>query len=160
MELKLNSWYVWLWNYTYETNVPNNLCPLFWKLIVAILLFIPNLILRIPIVIINLFSKSKMEQGDARTGIGAVIYIGFFVTGFVIDCLYNYSLWLFNAYSYNNAAATIGGCILTVTGFFIIRYYWLEQDIGEEISEKVSNNIIVNYSKSWYNNHCPKINWK
>ena len=51
MELKLNSWYVWLWNYTYNKQLPSNLCPFFWKLILAIILFIPNFILRLPLVI-------------------------------------------------------------------------------------------------------------
>ena len=74
MNLKLNSWYVWLWNYTYAKDVPNNLCPLFWKLVVAILLFIPNVILRIPVTIVNLISKNPVERGDGRTGIGFFIY--------------------------------------------------------------------------------------
>ena len=60
MNLKLNSWYVWLWDYTYSEKVPNNLCPLFWKLVVAILLFIPNVIFRIPTVIVKLIISKKL----------------------------------------------------------------------------------------------------
>lgn len=162
MELKLNSWYVWLWNYTYPENLPNNLCPLFWKLVVAILLFPINLVLRIPVNIINLVVKDydKIERGDARTGIGIVMYIIFILALFVISTLYHWALWLFNAYSYDSTAATMGGFFISVGIFFIIRYYWLKHNTKDKIVDKTTNNIIVNYTKSWYNNHCPKINWK
>ena len=97
MELKLNTWYVWLWNYTYGESLPNNLCPFFWKLVAAMLLFIPNLILRIPVVIINLFHSkhNRMGKNDARTGIGSVIYVIVVIAIFIIMCLYNYVLWFY-----------------------------------------------------------------
>ena len=168
MELKLNSWYVWLWNYTYSEEVPNNLCPLFWKLVVAILLFIPNLIFRIPVNIYNMFAKKNYDKIDtARTGLGIAGYILIIAIVFVIWCLYNFILYSFNFYSYNYNAVVYGGVIIFVALFLIIRYYWLKYktankiiDVGKTIKEKTSNNIVINYTKSWYNNNCPKINWK
>lgn len=168
MELKLNSWHVWLWNYTYSENVPNNLCPLFWKLVIAILLFIPNVIFRIPTNIYNACQKhdwNLIEEG--RTGMGILGYVFTGAIGFTIWLKYNYILWLFNAYSYDSLAATFGGMFIYIAIFLIIRYFWLEHNTGNKIEnvadtikEKASNNIVINYTKAWYNNHCPKINWK
>ena len=160
MELKLNSWYVRLWNYTYPETVPNNLCPLFWKLVIAILLFPINIILRIPVNIMNLFVRNKVDRGDARSGIGFGIYAIIIASAFILTCLYNYILWAINAYSYDGEFASIGGLFLLVGAFFIIRHYWLTYNTGYKIEHTVSNNIVVNYTKSWYENHCPKINWK
>lgn len=159
MNLKLNSWYVWLWDYTYSERVPNNLCPLFWKLVVAVLLFIPNVIFRIPTVIVNLFyNRDKTIAG--RTGIGILIYMFLITSVFVLYCIYNYLLWLFEAYSYDETLAACGGGFLCVALLLLIRYYWLEKDIGYAIEKTATDNIVVNYASSWYNKHCPKITWK
>jgi hypothetical protein len=160
MKLKLNSWYVWLWNYTYSQDLPNNLCPMFWQLIGAILFFIPNVIFRIPINIINMFSEDTVERGDDRTKVGMVIYGLLGLTVAVCIALFNWLLWLFGAYSYDSALATIGGMLLILALFFTIRYFWLENKVGKTIVNKTSNNMIVNYTKAWYNNYCPKINWE
>ena len=162
MQLKLNSWHVWLWNYTYPDTVPNNLCPYFWKTIAAMLLFIPNIIFRIPVVILSLFfsKNAKFEQNDGRTGIGILIYIILAAAIFVIIFLYNYLLWLFNAHSYDSVFATLGGIELLIGLFFLIRYFWLENRIGNTIAHTASNNMVVNYTQAWYHKHCPRINWE
>jgi hypothetical protein len=160
MNLKLNSWYVWLWDYTYSEKVPNNLCPLFWKLVVAILLFIPNVIFRIPIVIVNLFQSKYNKIITARTGLGIFAYFFIAATIFVLYSIYNYLLWLFGAYSYDSGAVACGGIVLCVGLFFLIRYFWLKKNVGYAIEKTATDNIVVNYASSWYNKHCPKITWK
>jgi len=162
MELKLNSWYVKLWKYTYSHRLPNNLCLLFWQLVVAILLFIPNIIFRIPVNIMNYFSSpwNQVKRGDARTGIGIIMYLLFFATIIICFTTYNWFLWAINSYSYDYAAATMGGTFLIVGLFFLIRAIWLHYDTGYKIIAKTNNNIVVNYIDAWYNNHCPKIDWK
>jgi len=160
MELKLNTWYVWLWNYTYSKRLPDNLCPFFWKLVIAILLFIPNLILRIPVTVINLFSKNKIGRNDDRTGKGILIYFIIIASCSIIVCIYNWILWLFNAYSYNRTSASIGGLFLLVGLAILIAHYWEEYNTGNKIVYSLKNNIVVNYTSAWYYKHCPKINWK
>lgn len=160
MNLKTNSWYVKLWDYMYAEDLPNNLCPFFWKLISAILLFIPTVILRIPVTIFNIFSINKIKKGDGRTGIGIIMYIIIVLLIFAILSIYHWILYLFNAYSYDNELATCGGFFLSVILLFIIRELWVKNDLNTISKEKISNNIIVNYTKSWYNNYCPKINWE
>lgn len=160
MELKLNTWYVWLWNYTYAERLPDNLCHFFWKLVIAILLFIPNFILRIPATIINLLSKDKWGRGDARTAMGIIGYVIIIACSSILASIYNWLLWLFNAYSYNSIAAFTGGIFLLAGIAGIITYYWLEYKTGNKIVYSLKNNIIVNYTNAWYYKHCPKINWK
>lgn len=160
MELKLNTWYVWLWNYTYSERLPDNLCPFFWKLVIAILLFIPNVILRLPITIINLFSKDKIDDDKVRTGMGIIVYIIIIASSFIIACIYSWLLWLFNAYSYDSTTATFGGLFLLAGLTLLIAHYWKEYNTGNKVVYSLKNNIVVNYTNAWYYKHCPKINWK
>lgn len=160
MELKTKSWYVWLWEYTYAEDLPNNLCPFFWKLIVAMLLFVPNIIFRIPVTIGNVFFKSKVERGDARTGIGIFLY-GLILTALLIlFCEYNLIRASLNFYSYDQRAANIGLGMLVAGICLLIGYYWQEHNTTDKVKHVASNNILVNFTKAWYNNHCPRINWK
>lgn len=41
MELSINSWHSKLYNIFYTKGLPQSLCPYFWKLVLAIFLFIP-----------------------------------------------------------------------------------------------------------------------
>jgi hypothetical protein len=152
MELKLNSWYVWLWNYTYGTRLPDNLCPFFWKLVLAIILFIPNVILRLPVNILRIFDKDI----EAESGMGAFVWLVFISITLITYMLLHWILWLFDAYSYNSGAASAGGFIIIVTILFSIYYYILESNSFI----KSDDNILITYTKSVYNKHCPKINWK
>lgn len=161
MELKIKSWYVWLWEYTYAEDLPNNLCPFFWKLILAMLLFIPNIIFRIPTSIGNLiFKDKKIERGDARTGIGIFLYGVIFAILFVLHCEYNLLKATLGFYSYNQFAANVGLFMIIVALCILIGYYWKKNITTNKIKNIASNNILVNFTKAWYNNHCPRINWK
>ena len=158
MNLKTNSWYVWLWKYTYSTSLPSNLCPFFWKLILAIVLFIPNVILRIPTTVTNIINKDCVEE--KRTLYGILVYICISAVMIICYAVYNWALWLFNAYSYDGHAA-FGGGLFLITGFAgVIVYYYEEKKITLSIKESIKNNILINITKAWYNKRCPKINWK
>jgi hypothetical protein len=160
MELKTKSWYVWLYNYTYNSKLPENLCPFFWKLVTAIILFIPNLILRLPVSIVNMITKDGFHKGDGRTGIGIIIYTIVTIIIFYIIGIYHYILWALNFDNYNSTLATLGGIISIIICILIIREIWIKKNVKYTLEDKISNNIIVNYCKSWYKNYCPKINWK
>jgi hypothetical protein len=152
MELKLNSWYVWLWNYTYDTRLPDNLCPFFWKLVLAIILFIPNVILRLPVNILRIFDKDV----EVNSAIGAFVWLVFISVTLITYTISHWILWLVDAYSYDSAAANVGGFVVIATILFSIYYYLFESNK----SINLDNNILITYIKSVYNKHCPKINWK
>jgi len=160
MELKTKSWYVWLWEYTYAEDLPNNLCPFFWKLIVAMLLFIPNVIFRIPVTISNLFMTWPIKRGDNRTGNGIVMWLLFNL--FIVTIIFNYHLflWLIGDDS-AEISWVVGGIFMDfVILLILIRHLWENTLIADRLAYKASNNIIVTMTKAWYKNHCPKINWK
>ena len=152
MELKLNSWYVWLWNYTYDTRLPDNLCPFFWKLVLAIILFIPNVILRLPLNILKIFNKNI----EVESGIGAFVWLVFISVTLITYAIFHWILWLVNSYNYDSGAASAGGFIIIATVLCSIYYYLFESDK----SINLNNNILITYTKSVYNKHCPRINWK
>ena len=157
MELKLNSWYVWLWNYTYDTRLPNNLCPFFWKLVLAIILFIPNVILRLPVNVLRIFDKDI----EVESGMGAFVWLLFISVTLITYALFHWILWLVDAYSYNSGAASAGGFAVTFIILFSLYHYLLESNTPNELKSKfIQNNILITYTKSVYNKHCPKINWK
>jgi len=159
MELKTKSWYVWLWEYTYAEDLPNNLCPFFWKLIVAMLLFIPNVIFRIPVTIFNLFATYPIKRGDDRTGNGIGTWLVLFAIVTIIALNYYLFLWLMGddkALAWAMGAILMDTMILTV----LIKIIWDQNYIGDILAYKASYNMLVIFTKSWYNKHCPRINWK
>ena len=155
MELKLNSWYVWLWKYTYNEKLPSNLCPFFWKLILAIILFIPNFILRLPLVIGSIFYKRIEKESSA---LGIIIWIILVFCMFITYSLFHFIMYLFDAYSYDSGAALCGGVILVSLGVVVICNYLCNKSYYLE--NNLKNNIIISYTKSIYGKYCPKINWK
>ena len=115
-----------------------------------------------------MFVKKDYDKIDTgRTGLGIAGYILTAGIIFVMWCLYNFVLYLLNSYSYDNNAVICSEVIIFIALFVIISYYWSKYktadkiiDVSKTIKEKTSNNIVINYTKSWYNNNCPKINWK
>ena len=160
MELKLNSWHVWLYNYTFNSKLPDSLCPYFWKLVLALLLFPINVVLRLPVYISFLFIDTYKDEYSERTGSGIFLWFLIVFCIFAPIAIYHNILWWFNAYSYNNDLAICGGFLLIIIAVIIIAVLNENNDIAYNIKYKAKNNILVNYSKAWYNNYCPKINWK
>ena len=155
MELNYNSWYVSLYNYTYPASLPNNLCSLFWGLVLASVLFILNVILRITIHILNLFIKDKFGKSDNRTLIGFAMYVVFAGIIATLYGAYNSLLLVLGSSNYDKMAIACFVIIITCgTGLYLM---------SKETKPKpktLKNNIIINYAKAWYNKNCPRINWK
>jgi hypothetical protein len=131
------------------------LCPFFWKLVLAIILFIPNFILRLPLVIVNIFNKEIEKESSALGAIIWIILCAFTITTY---SLFHFFMYLFDAYSYDSGAASCGGIVLVSLGVGIIYNYLHNKSYYLENSLK--NNIIISYTKSVYGKYCPRINWK
>jgi hypothetical protein len=131
------------------------LCPFFWKLVLAIILFIPNFILRLPLVIVNIFTKKIEKESSA---LGVIIWL--ILSAFTITTysLFHFFMYLFDAYSYDSGAANCGGIVLVSLGVGIIYNYLHNKSYYLENTLK--NNIIISYTKSVYGKYCPRINWK
>src|SRR5690349_6076678 len=66
MKLSQNSWHAWVYQFFYgfENDMPNNLCPYFWKFILSLVLFVPCFLIELPTMIIQ-FVMTKLDKADS-----------------------------------------------------------------------------------------------
>lgn len=169
MELNKKSFHVWLYKITYNTNrwsknegqLPNNLCPYFWKLVIAFLVLIPNFVLQLPLLISDLFTTDKFEEnkpGEYRM-FGLISWITLVLTGLYIYSVIHWFKMMFNAYSYDQGLA-ICGIIITSIFVGIIAIWRLFVYLKDRPYKEKQPSIVKEFIKAKYNNYCPKIDWK
>lgn len=85
MTLSTKSWYHWVYKMTYgwSSAPPNNLCPYFWKLVVAFILFIPFFVFNLITFTIDLFDERDYHREGFFTNFAKT-----FVVNFVAGLLY------------------------------------------------------------------------
>lgn len=160
MKANKNSLHAKLYEFTYSSYLPDNLCPYFWKLVWAIIVLVPNFIIQFPALIIQIFSKSSDDCGDRR-GMGTVIYIIGFFLSLYFKITFHLIKGIFNCYSYSQEFAIWGGIINTII-FIISAVFFIKYLLGKRrkrIEEKRPN-IIVEFAKAKYGKYCPKIDWE
>lgn len=161
MKASKNSLHAKMYEFTYTSYLPQNLCPYFWKLVWAIIILIPNFIIRFPALIINVFTKVSDDCVERRK-FGFAIY-------FILAILFLYLLptinWIkaiFNFYSYNREYAIMGGginsIIFIVCSFFLIKHFINKKP--KRIVEEKQPSIVIEFIKAKYNRYCPKIEWE
>lgn len=99
-----------LYQFTYNSKLPQNLCPYFWKLVLALVLFIPYLIIKLPSYIENLFAKDYRETYE-HLGCGLALYftgLCLFIIGLVE---YQWIKVIFHCYSYECELANCGAIV-------------------------------------------------
>ena len=78
MKLNKNSISAKLFRWFYRTSeLPTNLCPYFWKLVMAYVFAIPVFIISLPYVIVD--KDSRNESLGNRIGLGIVCWFGLFL---------------------------------------------------------------------------------
>ena len=179
MELNRNSISARVYRNFYETsNMPESLCPYFWKLVAAwplTILFFP---LILPFLIGNIFAKFQDNKGrmpfPAQAFIGLIVYLALyliFCVGVTIS-----SLWLTYSKDSSWYGRYIVGWIGIVSTLICLIIYgimeWKKQLHIKKIErrydaegnylpiEDEKPNIIVEFVKAKYNKYCPKIDWK
>ena len=175
---KRNSIHAALYRFTYSNNLPDNLCPYFWQLVTAVILFIPLVIIRI----LRFISKQipvLRNQLPGRTAgekhlEGFAIFLGGWVVYVFLFCIVNMVIYFFNTKLANQGAA-FAGMLFTAIGiiaaivFVIIsltdrRCDKIAQKKWEAIHNgqvyKPKSNILIDFIKAWYHKHCPKIDWE
>jgi hypothetical protein len=176
MKASKNSIHAKLYKFTYNSELPKNLCPYFWKLVSATMLFIPNLILQIPTAIYVFFSsiisKSKSEVawydcGTFRTT-GVVFYFVTVLFGIYSILTYEWFKWFFKSYSYDGYLASLGGLfnsiIISVSLFFLIKFFieeWKYKKTHDENGEPIEKpqSIFIEFIKAKYHTYCPQMEW-
>lgn len=159
MKANKNSIHSKLYYFTYDSDLPDNLCPYFWKLLFAFLVFIPNLIIKFPYFILDkLFFKHEYNTSTDQTAKGLMTWILLFIIYSISFVNWHLIKAIFNCYSYISECANLALgfdiiCLIIIS--IIIYNYHVKKDM---ISDTI--NIPIEFIKAKYNNYCPKIDWK
>ena len=166
MKLNKNSISAKLFRWFYRTSeLPTNLCPYFWKLVMAYVFAIPLFIISLPYVIID--KSSSIESLNSRIWGGFVCWVILFL---LITALT--PIMLFWHTPVKDSLLEI----LMIYGFFIwaagltLGIIWFIHYIQDKIKERKwesrnlpkkekRSNIIVEMVKATYYKYCPKIDW-
>ena len=166
MKLNKNSISAKLFRWFYgTTELPTNLCPYFWKLVMAYVFAIPLFIIPLPYVIIE--KSSSIESLNSRIWGGFVCWVILFL---LITALT--PIMLFWHTPVKDSLLEI----LMIYGFFIwaagltLGIIWFIHYIQDKIKERKwesrnlpkeekRSNIIVEMVKATYYKYCPKIDW-
>ena len=157
MKASTKSWHYLLYRSTYVKYPPNNLCPYFWSLIIAILLYIPITILRLPELIRMLIMERKIEIDEKTSAMGANMWVIITIlSGFTILHI-NLIKAMFNTYSYDSSLANIT-VIIDLIIIAIVAGHLIYKNIYEKEPNKETN-IVEEFIKAKYYKYCPKIEW-
>ena len=177
MKLNQNSISSKLYRWFYGTNVlPNNLCPYFWKLVLAWLVLIPYSLVCAPVIVAELIDKDYKYQDNStgkRIGFSVLIYFMLFCISSmlsVIGLLFitpekdTFYMFMVTLGIMIWAAAIVVGVI---EGVGALKEWNYSRKInydengrriwGEPKEQKTY--LVVEFTKAKYNKYCPKIDW-
>lgn len=164
MKLNKNSISAKLFRWFYSTReLPTNLCPYFWKLVMAYVFAIQLFIITLPYAII--------DKDSCNESLGNRIYIGlfcWFILSLLIAALTPIILFWHTPVKGSLLESLIHyGFAVWAAGLFT-GVMWFIHHLGEKIKERKRrnlpkeekrSNIIVEMVKATYYKYCPKIDW-
>jgi len=160
MKLYKNSFSAKLYQYFYSVNdwqMPKSLCPYFWKLVIAYLLFIPLEILAMPfnicVVIYNVIKQEKAFKGMFDCDIppiGKVLIVALFCS--LLTGLFYAFIPLINLFHPVSKEVLIGGY---VTDFFAL----IIGIVAFFVWYKDNDNLMKDYISAKIKGICPRIEW-
>lgn len=178
MQLNLNSLSAKLYRWFYTTSqMPQSLCPYFWKLVLMWVLILPYSLISIPTLIIRRFQPDAKYSTISRFVVSLVVWFIIFILLCMLIAVFapffiglpklsdDLYLLLF----------TLGSACWLVTIvygsgslFMWAKEKWINRNIkydehGNPIWEPTKErqpSIITEFVKASYNKYCPKIDWK
>jgi hypothetical protein len=174
MKLNLNSTSAKLYRWLYvKEEMPQNLCPYFWKLVLMWVFIIPYTIISLPSILMNSVNRDTHQSSGERFGVGIILW---FIIGMLISML----SWI-GVFFFEPVKDTIWMHMLVIGfigwGFSIVfsaiaLFKWSKEKwqnrhvkydengwrIWEPVKEKESS-IFVEFVKAKYKKYCPKIDW-
>lgn len=163
MKLNKNSISSKVYKYFYnKKTLPDNLCPYFWKLVLAYLITI----IFAPFHVIPLCSKQYRE--DFKENLFFTIQI--LIVIFIISAIFNPLLLIWTIPTKQSLLSTYISIGIAVDGtiIFILFCYFITKliDLIKSISYKrvvtdkvKTDNILISFIKAKYNKYCPQIEW-
>lgn len=176
MKLDFNSPISKTYRWFYVTDqMPQNLCPYFWKLVLMWILIAPYTILSVPYMIF--YKNDKASSIGEKPGSGLIIW-GFLAM--VASMIFSISLfWIKFPKDSFLLNVQVTGVLLWMVLIFVVVYQvilWIREKYKEskikydenglriweykEYKEEKSHSIIKEFLKAKYNKYCPKIDWK
>jgi len=178
MNLNLNGISARLYRWFYATNgMPQTLCPYFWKLVIAYMLFIPWAIITLP---------SRVFDVEADTG-GERVFVSVLLWGMILASICVLStlslFWGMDGEKTILGAMQRAGlftlCLVTLVSMtfgavYLVKYIqdrkrqkhreYIWDDMGDYIKNPAyvepKPNLVKEFVKAKYNKYCPKIDWK
>ena len=174
MKLNINSVSARLYRWFYSTaQMPQSLCPYFWKLVLMWVFIVPYTIISLPCILMDLKDPDHKTTGE-RAGVGIILW---FILFMLISMLSWFGLFFAtptkdSIWWHAIGAGLIGWGVAFVFGCVAL-FKWSKEKwdnrrikydedgyrIWEEPKEKQPS-IITEFIKAKYNKYCPKIDWK
>lgn len=166
------------WFYAQSKNaLPNNLCPYFWKLVMAWIVLIPYALFCLPSIILFEGLSKEYQNGDVTTGERMFRSLVIYLALFVLTAMGSAVATLFTTLNENTFFGSIwfggvlfwiiiiGACV--VEGTKALKNYIEERrkvydEEGNRIWPKPiykKPNVLIEFTKAKYNKYCPKIDW-
>lgn len=165
MRLKKDSIWVFIYKFVYNTeNLPNSLCPYFWKLLLACVLVVPYTIFIIPAIIIALIEKKDINTYDLPEKVlkSVATYLIVILGSVILYGTYHMIKAIFHCYSYNRDAAitmSIIYIVITIAASIVFLVNHINNKLWERRYNKKKQYILIEFIKAKYNKYCPKIDW-
>lgn len=164
MKANKNSLHAKLYKFTYSTDFPVNLCPYFWKLVWAVIVFLPNLICQIPYYSFVFFIRQRPHDCSERRAGSIIIYVALAIVWAYLYSTFEFGKAIFTNYAYSEGAAVgglviNGSIILVAVGLIGIHFIRARSPVKNPPKEKRPN-ILAEFIKASYNRYCPKIDWE
>ena len=174
MKLSKHTFSSKIYRYFYCTNnLPQNLCPYFWKLFLSIFLIIPLSIFRIPAGLLGEYKEiltSNYEENLLKSSLGISLGVWIFIFLFLCVLSSIQFFWMpFTDDTFIGFCGIFGLVILFV--LFIAFLVWLIKSIKffmykkRNIKRKMKPdkvkpvNLITEFIKAKYHKYCPRIEW-
>ncbi len=171
MTLKFNSLPAKLYRWFYSTNdMPQSLCPYFWKLTLMWIFILPYTLVSLPVVIMDGKDPWEDRTMGERLGYGFIVWAGLFM---LISMLSWFGLFFAQPTGDSFwflvlSIGFIGWAAAIILGAISLYKRWEERrsnyhikNVGKIYPKKKSKrtSIIVEFAKAKYNKYCPKIEW-
>jgi hypothetical protein len=161
MNLNENSTSAKLYRWFYDKNkrqMPTNLCPYFWQLVVMWIFILPVAILSLPANIGFFFSKDeKWCAKEQNFLMGFVIWLILWLISCVLIFIGGF-FFVYQENSYLYSSMVVGFFVLLIS-IMLIGFHFIDKYKERKRHKEKQPNIIKEFVKAKYNKLCPTITW-
>jgi len=171
MLINKNNFLIRLYRWTYAVSEKkleqqNNLCPIFWRMLISLIFLVPNLVFGLPAHIITYVTKEAYY--DTKMWIKYIIsLLVYIILFFLLELVLSIIVYFRNVellgMRVKDAKVILIWVIATIIMFTIaILAYRLSTQMIKRKNHNGTNkskSILIEGVKAWYNKYCPKITW-